>query len=242
MKFAIIAAGKGSRMASEGEMLPKPLVKIGGEPMIKRLIDSFIRCGATAISIIINEEMDEVREYLNSLELPIPLDVIVKSTEGSLLSFYEISDRLKDDKFCLSTVDSVFDEDEFEGYIEKFKSDSDVDGYMAVTSFIDDEIPLYIDVDENNLITKFSDEPWEGVRIISGGIYALSAKAVKALNDCIQRGITDMRDYQRELVKAGLKLQAYEFEKIIDVDHVNDISIANEFVKEVEHKKNKGNV
>lgn len=242
MKFAIIAAGKGSRMASEGEMLPKPLVKIGGEPMIKRLIDTFIRCGATAISIIINEEMDEVREYLNSLELPIPLDVIVKSTEGSLLSFYEISDRLKDDKFCLSTVDSVFDEDEFEGYIEKFKSDSDVDGYMAVTSFIDDEIPLYIDVDENNLITKFSDEPWEGVRIISGGIYALSAKAVKALNDCIQRGITDMRDYQRELVKAGLKLQAYEFEKIIDVDHVNDISIANEFVKEVEHKKNKGNV
>ena len=230
MKFAIIAAGKGSRMASEGEMLPKPLVKIGGEPMIKRLIDSFMRCGATAISIIINEEMDEVREYLNSLELPIPLDVIVKSTEGSLLSFYEISDRLKDDKFCLSTVDSVFDEDEFEGYIEKFKSDSDVDGYMAVTSFIDDEIPLYIDVDENNLITKFSDEPWEGVRIISGGIYALSAKAVKALNDCIQRGITDMRDYQRELVKAGLKLQAYEFEKIIDVDHVNDISIANEFV------------
>lgn len=242
MKFAIIAAGKGSRMASEGEMLPKPLVKIGGEPMIKRLIDTFIRCGATAISIIINEEMDEVREYLNSLELPISLDVIVKSTEGSLLSFYEISDRLKDDKFCLSTVDSVFDEDEFEGYIEKFKSDSDVDGYMAVTSFIDDEIPLYIDVDENNLITKFSDEPWEGVRIISGGIYALSAKAVKALNDCIQRGITDMRDYQRELVKAGLKLQAYEFEKIIDVDHVNDISIANEFVKEVEHKKNKGNV
>ena len=113
---------------------------------------------------------------------------------------------------------------------------------MAVTSFIDDEIPLYIDVDENNLITKFSDEPWEGVRIISGGIYALSAKAVKVLSDCNQRGITDMREYQRELVKMGLKLQAYEFEKIIDVDHVNDISIANEFVKEVEHKKNKGNV
>lgn len=242
MKFAIIAAGKGSRMASEGEILPKPLVKIGGEPMIKRLIDSFIRCNATVISIIINEEMDEVRDYLQSLELPIPLDVIVKSTEGPLLSFYEISDRLKDDKFCLSTVDSVFDEDEFVKYIDAFEKDNDVDGYMAVTSFIDDEIPLYIDVDENNYITKFSDESWDEVRIISGGIYALSVKAVKVLNDCIQNGITDMRDYQRELVKAGLKLQAYEFEKIIDVDHVNDISTANEFVKEVERKKNKDNV
>ncbi len=242
MKFAIIAAGNGSRMASEGEMLPKPLVKIGGVPMVKRLIDSFIRCKATAISIIINEEMDEVRDYLQSLELPIPLDVIVKSTEGSLLSFYEISNSLKDDRFCLSTVDSVFDEDEFVKYIAAFEKDNDVDGYMAVTSYIDDEIPLYIDVDEDNLIAKFSDEPWEGVRIISGGIYALSAKSVNVLHDCIQNGITDMRDYQRELIKTGLKLQAYEFEKIIDVDHVNDILIANEFVKEIEYKKNKGNV
>lgn len=239
MNFAIIAAGKGSRMVSEGEILPKPLVKIAGVPMIKRLIDSFIRCKATAISIIINEEMNEVRDYLHSIELSIPLDVIIKSTDGSLLSFYEISSKLKEGKFCLSTVDAIFDEVEFVKYIEAFEKDNDVDGYMAVTSFIDDEIPLYIDVDENNYITKFSDESWEGVRIISGGIYALGAKSINVLHECIRNGITDMRDYQRELVKAGLKLQAYEFDKIVDVDHVNDITTANEFIIEMEHKKEK---
>lgn len=239
MNFAIIAAGKGSRMASEGEMLPKPLVKIGGIPMIKRLIDTFIRCNATAISIIINEEMNEVRDYLHSLELPLPLDINVKTTSGSLLSFYEISNKLSGGKFCLSTVDAIFDEAEFVKYIEAFEKDNDVDGYMAVTSFIDDEIPLYIDVDENNYITKFSDEPWDGVRIISGGIYALNAKSIRVLDECLRKGVTDMRDYQRELVNAGLKLQAYEFEKIVDVDHVNDIATANEFIIEVERKKEK---
>ena len=41
MKFAIIAAGEGSRLAREGVDLPKPLVTVGGEPMIERLARIF---------------------------------------------------------------------------------------------------------------------------------------------------------------------------------------------------------
>ena len=37
MKYAIIAAGLGSRLQSEGVSLPKPLVKLNGEAMIDRL-------------------------------------------------------------------------------------------------------------------------------------------------------------------------------------------------------------
>lgn len=46
MKFAIIAAGEGSRLAREGVDLPKPLVTVGGEPMIERLARIFMKwCG-----------------------------------------------------------------------------------------------------------------------------------------------------------------------------------------------------
>ena len=38
MKFAIIAAGEGSRLQQEGVELPKPLVKVCGEALIDRLI------------------------------------------------------------------------------------------------------------------------------------------------------------------------------------------------------------
>ena len=64
MDYAIIAAGKGARMVSEGEQLPKPLVKIGGVPMIRRIIDAFVSCGASKVHIIINEDMSEVEDYL----------------------------------------------------------------------------------------------------------------------------------------------------------------------------------
>ena len=38
MKYAIIAAGNGSRLAQEGITVPKPLVEINGERLIDRLV------------------------------------------------------------------------------------------------------------------------------------------------------------------------------------------------------------
>ncbi len=43
-----------------------------------------------------------------------------------------------------------------------------------------------------------------------------------------------MREYQRQLLVAGLALRAYQFGKIVDVDHVQDIATANEFIKELD--------
>ena len=40
MKYAIIAAGDGSRLAAEGVAEPKPLVRVGGRPLIDRLLDA----------------------------------------------------------------------------------------------------------------------------------------------------------------------------------------------------------
>ena len=40
-----------------------------------------------------------------------------------------------------------------------------------------------------------------------------------------------MRDFQRSLVGAGLRVRAYEFSKIIDVDHAADIAVAEQLTK-----------
>ena len=64
MNFAILAAGEGSRLVQEGVALPKPLVDLDGRPMIGRLLDIFEDCGAESVSIIVNEQMTQVRAYL----------------------------------------------------------------------------------------------------------------------------------------------------------------------------------
>ena len=233
MNYAIIAAGEGSRLVSEGVALPKPLVNLNGTPMIRRLIDIFLSCDAESISIIVNNEMTEVREYLEALSLPVPLHLTVKSTPSSMHSFFEVSRAFDSGKFILTTVDTIFREEEFRHYVEAFAADDSADGYMAVTSFIDDEKPLYIDVDDDMRITAFRDTAFDGVKYISGGIYGLTAPALTILEQCMANGVSRMRNYQRALVDGGLTLKAYPFEKIIDVDHAGDIATAEAFINEI---------
>ena len=237
MKFAIIAAGDGSRLAQEGVEVRKPLVRLNGEMMIERLIRIFINQGATGIAVIINSKMPEVADYMQKkqkemVDSSCPIDLVIKSTPSSMHSFYELSPYLDGEPFCLTTVDTVFAEQDFSAYISCFK-ECKADGLMAVTEYIDDEKPLYVATDEEMNITGFYDEQ-HGCRFISGGIYCLRPKALNVLALCIEKGQSRMRNYQRCLVSEGLKLKAYAFPKILDVDHAGDIGKAEEFLSNQE--------
>ena len=229
MNYAIIAAGEGSRLVQEGIFLPKPLVRINGQEMIGRLLQIFLKNDAESISIIINEEMKEVHDYISKLDIDIPFNVVVKSTPSSMHSFFELRNFLRDGKFCMTTVDTIFREEEFIEYIQAFINDSDSDGMMAVTDFVDDEKPLYVEADGEMKITGFLDKSENG-KYISGGIYGLTPKAIDTLEACLKSGQSRMRNFQRQLVSDQLNLKAFPFTKIVDVDHVRDIEEAEKFI------------
>ncbi len=232
MNYAIIAAGEGSRLAQEGIAKPKPLVELQGEPMIGRLINIMLRCNAESISIIVNEHMTEVREYLQALELPVPLNLVVKTTPSSMHSLWHLSRVIPEGKFCLTTVDTIFREEDFKGYIDAFEADDEDDGMWAVTPFVDDEKPLWVDVDEQMTITAFRDKRWDSARYVSGGVYAMTDGAFEVLERCIEQGVSRMRNFQRALVESGRRLKAYSIDKIVDVDHAGDIATAEAFLAE----------
>ena len=231
MNYAIIAAGEGSRLVQEGVQRPKPLVDLDGRPMIGRLIDIFMEHNPESLSVIVNEQMTEVADYLRSRTYPVGFNLTVKSTPSSMHSFYEVSRGFKDGKFCLTTVDTIFRSDDFGRYIEAFEQ-SDADGYMAVTPFIDDEKPLYVNTEAEMRVTAFLDTPpATGARYVSCGIYGLTAPAaLDVLRRCIEQGQSRMRNYQRALVAAGLDIRAHSIGKIMDVDHAGDIIKAREFI------------
>lgn len=238
MKFAIIAAGDGSRLAHEGVTEPKPLVKVRGERLIDRLIRIFMGNNATEIIVICNEQMSDVANHLKMIQakglngLPIPLRFVVKSTPSSMHSFYELRNFLRDDPFILTTVDTIFDESEFHDYVLSFqdKIAQGTDALMGVTDYIDDEKPLYVGVDNVMRINGYYDTPQADSRFISAGIYGLTAPSLNILEACIEKGESRMRNFQRALVAAGLRIEAYPLTKVFDIDHIDDIRKADEGV------------
>ena len=202
MKFAIIAAGEGSRLKSEGIKTDKPLICLQGEPMMHRLMRIFRQEGAEEIVMIVNEEMPQVAAYAEDMRTTLAqegcrLTIVVKSTPSSMHSLYEISPYLRDDRFCLTTVDTIFSETDFSSYMQAFRQDTDGDGCMGVTDYIDDEKPLYVGTDEEMNITGFYDTADRDCRFISGGIYGLHPNCLTSLGRCIRTGQHRMRNFQR---------------------------------------------
>ena len=232
MNYAIIAAGEGSRLAQEGVSLPKPLVRLHGEPMIERLARIMSRNHAQSINIIVNEQMTDVQEAVRRLDVGVPLNVVVKTTPSSMHSFWHLSRVMPAGKLCLTTVDTVFREDDFSRYVEAFEQDDEHDGLWAVTPFIDDEKPLYVDVDGQLNITAFRDDYWPEARFVSGGVYAMTDRAFAVLDRCLEQGVSRMRNFQRALVDNGFNLGAFVIDKIVDVDHAADIATAEAFLDE----------
>lgn len=239
MKFAIIAAGDGSRLAQEGVTEPKPLVKVRGERLIDRLIRIFMGNNATEIVVICNEQMSDVASHLKMIQdeglngRHVPLRFVIKSTPSSMHSFYELRHFLCDEPFILTTVDTIFDESEFHDYVLSFqdKIAQGTDALMGVTDYIDDEKPLYVGVDNVMRINGYYDNAQVDSRFISAGIYGLTASSLDILESCIEKAESRMRNFQRALVAAGLRMEAYPLTKVFDIDHIEDIRKADEGVK-----------
>ena len=244
MKFAIIAAGEGSRLATEGVTQPKPLIPLCGVPMLERLIRIFHRCGAEELILAVNSTRPETHQYLlefSEANPTIPLRIVVADTPSSMHTFAALAPYLQEAPFCLTTVDTIFQEEAFRAYLhatEQYLLDG-YDGCMAVTDFVDDESPLYVAATSQFDITGFYDKITEAPNstlgesyFISGGIYTLSPKALTTLSRCMAEGQHRLRNFQRGLIADGLKLKAHLFDKILDIDHASDIAKAECFLQE----------
>lgn len=240
MKYAIIAAGEGSRLTNEGIHEPKPLIKLCGEPMIERLLRIFHTLGAEETEIIVNNIRPETGNYVESLAHTGrygKINLIRKTTPGSMHSLHHLAPLLQDAPFCLTTTDTIFDEQEFATYIHSFHPNH-TDALMAVTNYIDDEKPLYIETDNRMHITAFLDTRPPKPHYVSGGIYCLTPHTLPLLTECIHNGMTRMREFQRALLHNDYKLIAHPFTKILDVDHASDIPKAETFLRQTNKAHN----
>lgn len=234
MRYAILAAGEGSRLHHEGIAVPKPLVTVAGETLIDRLIRIFMKNGAEKISVICRSEQQVVHHLQQCQHAGLPIEFMVRDTPSSMHSFYELTYIMDTSKpFVVTTVDTIFKEEEFSAYLVAFQhilKKGDGDGLMGVTDYIDDEKPLYVKTDDKQGILAFLDND-EQPEYVSGGIYGLTPKSMATLNACMSRGESRMRNFQRALLNDGMRLKAWFFTKVLDIDHAGDIAKAEKFLR-----------
>lgn len=233
MKAGIIAAGRGERLIREGVSTPKPLIKIGGEPLIARVIRAAASVRVTSIACIVNDLNPEVVDFLRRGTWPAPLETIVKTTPSSMESLFSLAPFLRGEPFVLLTVDSVFGFSTLGKFLARASSLSQAHGVLALTRLIDDEKPLWASVDRRRRILALGDAA-RSSRYVTAGFYYFKPDIFGMMDSARSRGLNALRQFLVFLLERDYLLYGIPVGKTIDVDHPQDVEKAEFFLRQVD--------
>jgi hypothetical protein len=103
---------------------------------------------------------------------------------------------------------------------------------LAVTPFVDDELPLYVTRNAEGLATGIFDTPpppSSAPLLVTGGVYGLSPEA-RRLASVAVASLHRMRAFLRLLVELRAPVATVEVPRIIDLDHKRDLDAAERWL------------
>jgi NDP-sugar pyrophosphorylase family protein len=223
----IIAAGDGQRLRASGFAMPKPLVPVGGVPLLGRVVENFRAAGITSLVMIVNEGGTACRDWARERFPDLDIDVIVKTTASSLESFQEVSRRLDGERALVSTVDAWCHPADFTRFVDAALGRPPEASVLAVTPLVADERPLWVTVDADGRVRRIGGEVGTHV---TAGMYLLSARARAASPPALGR----LRDFLTWLLEHGEPFYAETIEHVVDVDRASDVVLAETLAREVD--------
>ena len=185
MKVVIMAGGKGTRIASIANDIPKPMIQIGGKPILEHQIDNLKACDLTDIILVIGHLGNAIKDYFqDGKNFGVNISYFIEDhplgTAGALFKMPELTDD-----FLLLCGDVMIDVD-FNRFIAFHKQHQAWASLMAH--------PNGHPYDSSLLVTEIL-EPQE-----KGGVPVESHRVTGWLNK------EDERLYYKNRVNAGIEI------------------------------------
>jgi len=230
MKAALIAAGHGERLRESGIEVPKPLVPIAGRPLIDHVLGGVAAAGLSEVACIFNEDFDAVEEHCRKVDHGLHLEIVRRTTPSSMESLFTLAPYVRDSRFLLLTVDAIFGPDVLPNFLAEAARSEGADGVLAVNSFIDDEKPLRVVLDDDGRITALGPEA-AASPVITAGFYVFEPGIFAEIEAARRARFTALRQFLGHLLGQGYRLAGATVPKTVDVDRPEDIATAEEFVR-----------
>ncbi len=91
MKVVILAGGHGTRLAEETELRPKPMVEIGGRPILWHIMKHYSRHGFTEFVVALGYRGDDIKKFFLDY-LSLNGDLSVRTAERSVTRLHDEAD------------------------------------------------------------------------------------------------------------------------------------------------------
>lgn len=173
----LMAGGLGTRLSPLTDNIPKPMLEIGGKPIIKTIVDELVKQGFYKFIFCLNYLGHQIQEYFgNGEKFDIKVEYIHENkrlgTAGALSLVKQISSN---DDFIVMNGD-LLTKTNFT-LMMTFHKDSNAIATMGVREY-DYQIPFGVIRFEEGKILEIHEKP-NKKEFVSGGIYILSSEVIK---------------------------------------------------------------
>ena len=227
MKAVILAGGYGSRISEETILKPKPMIEIGGKPILWHIMKIYSHYGINEFIICLGYKSTIIKDYFinyTSYNSDITFDlqnnsiaIHSKPKENWKVTLVDtgldtmtggrikrVSKHIENDYFCLTYGDGVANVDisKLIDHHKKSKLEATVTGVSPPGRY-------GVIESKNGLVNKFSEKTNQTDMLINGGFFVLNPSVLKKINN-------DQTVWEREpletLAKNG-QLGVYKHDK-----------------------------
>jgi len=224
----LMAGGLGSRLSPLTDSVPKPMLQVGGKPLLQTILESFVDHGFEHFHISLNYRGDMIRQHFgDGGRWNVRIDYLEETQRmGTAGSLTLLPERPKEPFFIMNG--DVLTSVNF-GQILQFHSDNGAVASMAVHEHAV-QVPYgVVEVSDHDLV-KITEKPTHN-HFINAGIYLLSPEAL----DRIPRDtFYDMPTLYQTLLREGQKVIAFPiWEYWLDIGQPHDLLRAEQEFGEV---------
>ena len=242
MQAMIFAAGMGTRLKPLTDTMPKALVRVGGEPLLRRVVENLAGAGVDRIVVNVHHFASQITDYLK-LNRNFGLDIRISDESERLLDtgggirhaeplFDANSPILIHNVDILSNVDlrSFYD----------LASVSHVDAVLLVSSrktkrylLFDDDMRLvgWTNIETGEVRSPYPDLDPKSCRMYAfAGIHVLSPRLLTAMHDWPDKfGIIDF--YLKSCATHNIVGYVKDDLKLMDIGKLDTLAQAEDFLK-----------
>ena len=201
MKAVILAGGYGSRISEETILKPKPMIEIGGKPILWHIMKIYSHYGINEFIICLGYKSTIIKDYFinyTSYNSDITFDlqnnsiaIHSKPKENWKVTLVDtgldtmtggrikrVSKHIENDYFCLTYGDGVANVDisKLIDHHKKSKLEATVTGVSPPGRY-------GVIESKNGLVNKFSEKTNQTDMLINGGFFVLNPSVLKKINN-----------------------------------------------------------
>jgi glucose-1-phosphate cytidylyltransferase len=184
----ILCGGRGTRLREETQTIPKPLVEIGGRPILWHVLRIYAAQGFERFLLLTGHKGDMIESFVRDDGLPVGLEIECVDTgedtpTGGRIA--RVGDRVEGERFCVTYADGVADVDL--GELLRFHAGHGALGTMTV---VQPELQFGVaELNGDGHVRGFTEKPrFDGW--INGGFFCFEPGALEYMDrdSVLERG------------------------------------------------------